>query len=459
MAGEISVRLTGDSSNFRTTMEEAATAFGNTTEKLEHHLLGTRAIASAIGTSLGLHFGEIAQNVARLVLGFSEEEEKALKEIGKIGEETANVYEETYKKRRTAAEEIKQLSIEQARLYQHLNELQSDHYVSEWVENSVEVITKRKKTAEEEVDIANTLHKLSLNDRDLRVAALQVQKDQTEEVKKTAEEDAKAATALEKQTKQNTKVSEEYQNLLEKGVKENLRFLELQAKGRDRLTDSEAKEIKILEQGYNIRQNQAEIEKALKVPLDERTDKQKEHLRLLEVQKVQLAAQLGIISSIVVANTDNATAAAQVTDEYEKQLEAQRKLAAITISNKSDGRDNTQLTDAELQEKLSNLKSQVANTLASQGGNDWLKQILISTLSGQAAQAQNELTTRFQFRTNVAGFGKDVALSGVSAFEQQRFQGYITTPDATAKISGGIDQLNQRLENSGLFPAGAPVAR
>ncbi len=82
----------GDTSGLAKSTQEANSIVGNFAsqtgekiegvfERVEHHLLGTRAIATALGTAIGAHLSEIAEKVARGITDMSEETEKMLKDI------------------------------------------------------------------------------------------------------------------------------------------------------------------------------------------------------------------------------------------------------------------------------------------------------------------------------------------------------------------------------------------
>lgn len=57
---------------------------------IEHHLIGTRAVATALGTALGLHLQELASDVARFVTGVSKETEDMLKEVADLSQQAAD---------------------------------------------------------------------------------------------------------------------------------------------------------------------------------------------------------------------------------------------------------------------------------------------------------------------------------------------------------------------------------
>ena len=271
--------------------------------------------------------------------------------------------------------------------------------------------------------------------------ALKIQKDIAEQTLKIDEQREKAAKGVHD-------VEIEYQKHLEETVTANLRYLTLQAKGVFNLTEQEKLEFQVLEMGFKIRQNNAEIEDALKKPVEERTQLEKEHLRTLLTQHDTLQTQLDAKNGIINATKDQAAAEKQVTAQVQATNNALMEGYKITVQTEY-GKDETQLTDRELQEKITNLQNQLFD-LNSQNdainpGAAYLNDQLAAYINGQLGNALKEQNDRTNFRRDVTLYGEDRALGLRSAFDEDRYKSYINDTNLQKVATDTLQAIDDRL--------------
>ena len=466
---EIAVKLGLSTADFKAALQDANVSLKQFGQKggtdvdslfagIEHHLLGTRAVATAVGTALGLHLQDIAQSVAHFITDTSKEEEDALNEIAKLGQETADIYKKIYDARNTAQQNLQ----EETDHYDNLLKTQQDLLASQvainaQIQAASDMGTFEGATVTDIVGMKQAEAKLDEN----KVALAQNAKDLAQSTatieelkKKTAEDQAKAdekTVALKtqeaeiekqqaKQLIENQKIEEEYQKLLEKDATDNRDYLILKQKALTGLTQQEEYQLQIYELQFKQKQNIAEVDDLLAKQLGGTlTPSENTRLNTLISQSAELKTQLATIQAIINATTNLVPVAAAVTDEYDQQAADDMAIAqSVQFQTKDNGQSNQQLTDAQLQEKIANLKAQALNTQAGPSSinpfsNTTPQQDFVNSLQPMIVAAQEELFTRTQFRQNAGAFGANAALSGVSAFDQDRYKAYLDQTTNTAK--------------------------
>lgn len=127
---ETSVKLTADSSEFRSTLEKAAADGGTFATKLADKvgdkLYGMRDISTAVATALGLNIQNIADNVARYFAGLTKEQEAAFKSVEDMTEKSAAINKANARERLSDGQKLQQLLNEEATARRQLNEKQEE---------------------------------------------------------------------------------------------------------------------------------------------------------------------------------------------------------------------------------------------------------------------------------------------------------------------------------------------
>ncbi len=190
----------------------------------------------------------------------------------------------------------------------------------------------------------------------------------------------------------------------------NVRLAELYLKGADKLTDVEKEELLLLEGKTTKLKQQAEIQILLSKGVENLTDVEKARLQVLIGQTAEIKAQEGSVKKTI----DTLTAYSQ------------------TFGRTGGSGDLTKMTDAQLKEREANITKAIADTKASQG-DYWTTKSFVDAQTLELTRTREEQNTRFFFRGKAASQGADAALGGVSAFEQDRYNFYLTQQVDLAK--------------------------
>ena len=473
---EIGIRLGADNSQFRSVAAETEAAGGKLFDSLSHKFTNFKALGHALATGLGLNIEKIAENVARFVTGVTKAEEEQLKSLSEASEKLADSVIKNIRARSTEEQKYTQALQKNAELQIKADDLagkgqeksQAFYEIRRAQEEYIATIQEHERKAKEEdakkadaylkktIESAEAIHQKEIESLEVnkRVAILKLEIKDLQVALASGVLSEQNATALTVNLEARKKELAEAQIAIKKAStiseKETHEFLVLQSKLiAGLLTPADRARYDILVLQTKELKIQAEIDTLLAIPAKERTIEEQARLRTLYTQDEVIQKQIATKQALIATIKAQAEAEGKVTAEITKQVE----LTKIQISNKSDGRTDAQLTDAQIQEKISNLKKQVFDTQSSQGGNQWLQDILINTLQGQANAAQSELSERLRFRNVVNSVGEERALASVSAFDQDRYKGYISDPDSQTKLVNGIQDLNQRLENAGFRAA------
>lgn len=193
-------------------------------------------------------------------------------------------------------------------------------------------------------------------------------------------------------------------------LEDNVRIAQLLLKGREKLTAVEAEELKLLEGKTTKLAQQKEIQALLTKGVENLTVEERARLEVLVGQTQEIKEQKTTVDSMIDAWTNYKQTFGRIGAE----------------------KPITKLTDAELNEQILNQKANIARTQLG-GGDEFTKKFWISAQQAQLQSLQDEFNTRFAFRSKANSVGAEAALSGVSAFDQDRFQFYLTQQVDLAK--------------------------
>lgn len=403
MADDITVRLNGDNSNYRSSMSDAVDATGNAVSKIEEHLLGTRAIATAVGTALGLHLSTIADNLARLVIGFSTEEEEALKHLDEATAKSAQLVADLGFKRLSSAKQEESLTQDIAALWKQSFAVQGKNIAD---------------SQAQQTDIYNQITEKEEKLRDLK------QKD-ADAQQKSQDDFNKKSEAAENSDLENA----------QKIFEENL-------KSED-----------INQQIADLKQKISDVTGALEAPLIDQTEKES-LLRDLEQDKVtlnqtelELKKQQDKQEEVNIVSIEHAADAEKnVTAELEKQAKLKTEInakAGAVATYDADGN----ITGYTVDNKTPGSGGKVA-------GNDLgvLQQVGgIVTYNDPAQQSQYEAnlksSTISQITDEIAGYQARI--------DQLRQSGSSYGPAIIPTLNSDIDTLRGRINNVDSYLFGA----
>jgi len=232
-------------------------------------------------------------------------------------------------------------------------------------------------------------------------------------------------------------IADAYWNSQKKAIEDNRELLILQAKSVTGLTVEEAKRLKILELQAKQLLINAEIDELL-------LRKKVQGLNPAEQQRLNsLIKQNGIIESQIANVGKVKDAVAEITPVIESNIEAWRKFQqAITSTGRGDG----ELSDRELQRKISNIQQDLfQRQLNSQGGGF---DFFLEPQKNNLRQTRAELDLRNRVRSQAGAFGEDRAFAMNPGLTEQRFREILQGIDTstTGKLATAIDKLNQRLD-------------
>lgn len=407
MPDSIEVRLNGDNSNYRSVMGDSADVTGKTFDKIEARLFGTRAVAAAVGTALGLHLSEIADSVARFVIGFSADEEAALKHLEEVGAQTTEVLKQQFASRNSQAQTLTAAQTEMSRLLKeqavlqnqisdgsktYVNNIRSTETTWENItdglsftkattqaitdleanklaiqkqagviqsaqaavdKTSLGVAQEKTRSAVADLDTQPKLVLLYAQQRDLAQQILNF-KGQGKDLDILNADARKVAAEIEAtQHAENKQYREGIAALDEEDQKyaaDNYDILVAQAKvfsGRTDLENAELEVFRLVNQELVIRQ---QIESILAIPVKERTDAEKNQLVTLITQDSTIQGQIVVKKELVKTIQDQGTAEKAVADQLSQQgaeaaaFVTQLDAQAAAINNIADAWDNASLS-------------------------------------------------------------------------------------------------------------------
>lgn len=356
---EVSTRLTADNSQYRSVMnqsERVAEQAGKSIFKKLDIKAGMFAIAAAVGFNLQ----NIAENLARFIIGYSKSTEAALEEMVKQTEKAAEAQERALEKARARKEKADNETSERLQ--------RQDALVREQRIAAIDDERERNKTAAEER--ANQLAEISRLDA------------------QAAEDKLSSAQKLAKWRTEEAAISKE--------------IARLEKIGGDRSNE----------------QNQF----------------------LVELKREQVDLQ-GKIKGAV---DQTAKAESAVTGEINKQIEAKQRFYAITGT----GRGDRELSDKELERKISNIQQDIFQRSINGGGGDIGSNLLLESQRGNLSQARSELDFRRRVRQQAGSFGEDFAFQRNPGLTEQRLQEILNGQDKSAqgRIAASLEKLEKQFQ-------------
>jgi hypothetical protein len=205
---------------------------------------------------------------------------------------------------------------------------------------------------------------------------------------------------------------------------DNIRIAELRLKGVDNLSKAEKHELQILEGQTTQKKDALEIaELTWKLQHNAITPEELERLRILTKQTEEIETQ-------------------------NKKLEEQKE-KVIEIKTVY-GKQQTDLSDRELAEKIQTLSQQIFNNMqvVGEGGSNWTPTRSITAyLERQLKDAREEQALRSRFRRDYASKGDD-AFNSYRASDEERLRNYIRPEDEKrqAETATAIKEINDSLK-------------
>lgn len=442
LQSEIVQRLSADNSQFRSVMNQSERIADQTGRNILKRL-DIRAGVVAIAAAIGFNFNNIAENIARVIISSTKQAEEALASVLKLGEETARIYDEIFRKRRTADQNIESDIAKQNRL---LNEQQGilNGVAAKQAEIDEKNAAISKRIAQDKIvgsifglDESSLIPSAQPTDQQ-QVRLAEIAKELAE-LQKTIDEaqmerDKKAAAQTEENLKEEKRARME---IADEDVEWYKRRFSLEQRLRDQKLETLSPEERIAFLAKEVagwKAKQAKTEKdsneflALQVKINDNN---------LEIEKERKEIA-----------EDAAKAEKEITEEKTKQYEINSK-----------GRGDTELSDRELERKISNINAELeAARAASQG--TFLGPLAFSTQStalsdyqrSQAARAQQELDFRRQVRQVAATSGEEAAFRQFSGLSEQRLREILQSAPGTQDVVAELKKLNGHL-NRGIKTA------
>lgn len=314
---------------------------GTLFDKVGEHFTSMRHLGDALAVGLGLNFENIANSLAEMVTGFTEQEKEALEEIDKLGDEYSKKLDAQIEKKNTNAQNevqnqnrINALYKEQQGIFDEIAKRQKEY--DDFVVTSYDDIQAQTYLEEQLNGVKNNNVRLEqikneLQDRAIKGAELEAaaNKDVTTEVTKQVQS---------QQTRQ--KVQEDYQALVAKDVADNREYLILEQKAQTGLTEAEAQKLSILNLQFKQKQNIAEIDDLLGKKLEGTiTPAEQLNLQTLIMQETVLEKQLADKQSLYGATQNQQKGEASVTAEMKNQEAIQQSLLNLKKQGESPGGD------------------------------------------------------------------------------------------------------------------------
>lgn len=423
-SAEITARLNGDSSGFRSAMNQAELAAKESGSKLKKHL-DLKDAVGVMAAAIGLNIQDISENFARMFASVSKEAEKSFEELEAITERVSKLQTELNEQR---------LNEEQKRQRQ-LAKIADDERV---------IVSLQKKGADELGFWQKALISFGISSGQIGQAWTTMylkQKSITEEAKKNVEIGKVKEDQL---TRQNALVKEEYADKLKhiqlvlderakalKYAEENREMLTLEARGVNNLNLEERVRLDVLRLQNKEKTNQIEIDRLLATPVGERTKNDKKKLDHLLEENKNIDVQIGLKKDLVEQTKKQASSEGEVADAIGF---ATNKLASyidqwtgFVMEVKSFGKGDKDLSDRELERKLANIKADIAKRqydlnnqtgLAGSSPYDAFLEAQKSNLS----QLQNEINLRNDVRSKASLFGESAAFDMFGGISESRFR-------------------------------------
>lgn len=473
---EIGVKLNGDNSNFRSMLDDSAQKGGDFAGKLAgkvgDKLYGMRDVSNTVATALGLNLENISKNIARVFTGMSKDEEEGYKQLAELSTRAAD---QAIKNMRAVLSEEQRYQLalqERDRLQRVL-----DNGASAGGEDQARLAQARLSFEEKMAEVLayETKQRAEL----ARAEAAAVKEYETTVAKRVA------ANEREYQAQLSTLSAAERVDSLKKNIAATEALIASGAAGRvateaqvvilqsrqNQLVQEKAKFNEEMDQlaekafrhgqeqyriEADIREREAARKKEIAILLlkgeENLTDIEKERLALLQrtTTEQRQQAEIAMLLDKGVKNlTDAERARLMVLTGQTKEIEKQKDaVEALKISiNTIHGREDKDLSDRELAEKIGNLRRGIAqNRMADPTGR---YEFLNNQSNYDLNQAEFERNRRSNFRSEFSRFGEK-AFDRYSAFDEQTLRNYIRPEDEARaqRTADAIVDIQQRLSGT-----------
>lgn len=376
----------------------------------------------------------------------------------------------TMKGTAATAEDIKKLDEARAKLKEKemTDQEKINSYLEQFFAKGNEALKVKKDSHEYDV-LKTEQAELQLKMLDLQLAG---EKKATDEQKKRGEEINKLTEK--QQDYDNSKLTAQARlALLQKDEKDlKAAILEDDAKGQKYIDDSNKLLVvrgKLKSVQSEIDKDAVELAKLLLVPEGERTEVQKEQIKLLLNQTTKVKEQGEILllnaklisGAITPAERERLAVLVGITNEITKQKTGLDAIVADYGKISYTGQGVRNLSTAQLAEDERNLSGQVFQARAidqmNPFGHDFDAQGngvygMAAALTLQLRQVQEELSARSTFAHDMAAFGAATTQKLFSAYDFKRLSDITTTPDNSTQIATTLSEINIRL--APVFPKG-----
>lgn len=411
MANEIGVRLTGDASQFRSTLRQAereASKFGSSLGK---RLFDARSLGTSLATALGLNIQNIAEGVARLATGVSKEEEANLKRLADLSTQIADRNIANNKKRLSDEQQYQLALLEQERINRRI------------ADNRGKTSAEIAKRMEDELALANSI----------------------------AESDALSLKIRQEKAKEQDRIAKMLEGAKKQAAEGDKRFAEEVQRGLERSV--------ALDEEINRQRTES-------LPLEERLlALEKEKRELIEVQKLAVKGSNDYKELQIRINDQNLAIEKTQAEIAERKLRAEEATVAAleeqeAVQIRIVGRGQKDLSDRELDRKINTLKKAIAQgqtglaARPSGVGNLSGYDPLLSMQQVDLQKAIEERQLRERTRRSVAILGEERAFAR-SGLSEQRFTDIIRGTEESVKLLREIrDQQRNGLRVLPMQPPG-----
>lgn len=404
-------KLSADASDYKSVLTDAANFTGGIASKISHHFSGTKFVAHALATALGLDIHAIAEHLARFITGVSKEAEDAYKQIEEISGRVADAQIKQMRANLSLEKQYQLALVERDRIQRRIDSnpgrspqdqlrLQKDKL--ELIEKEAaaeEALTKiHEKKYAEEMKLLGFVDAIKEKDREK----------EAEETRKAIEEDVRWA-------KENIKLTKELADNKKKDA-----FEQKDLDGQ------------IVETQKDIYDLQAKIKKEGATS----NEGLKDGIVLLEKQKLLRGLIKKEVAETVQADASNIAA-----------------WTGFIVSVTSKGRGNKDLSDKELARKIATTRADISQREINLRGQSGVAGSLpydsfLDPQKSNLQQALNEMRLREDVRRNALAFGQDRAFQMNSGLSESRFQQILSgaSPGDQKRLADAMEKLNRHFD-------------
>lgn len=474
LAGEISVRIGADNTQLKSKLSDSEKAVRSFGKGLANQFLGS-GFGTAVATALGINLKSISDQIARLVTGVNKEVEAGLKNYVALSTQVADQQIAANRARLTAEQRYQLALVDQERLQQRIAENQGrtlaeqiagqrDHLALLAAEAEIRAhnariqaeadrayqaaigrsisLAEAQRSAELQtltaadrvarirtdiIDLEGAINSRLLNQADnerflntLNQRRIELIGAQAEARKEAIDLAAKEAAEQERIERAQQEIFNATQRDLDERAAKNAEIARLQLKGVENLTAAEQVQLDLLTGKLGKRQAEKEIADLLAKGVQ----------NLNETEKNRLAALTGVTRELK-----------QQTEEYAQQVELARSLVTIT------GRGSRELSDRELQRKISTLQSEVATRTSRLTASGGFFDPLLTLQQRDLQTSLDELNLRRDVRRQVAAFGDARAFNNFPGITEARFAEILRGAGQNDRTLAAIEKTNRLLQD------------